>query len=77
VFTYDTLGRVTKALQLNGGYTLTGYQGLTTVATVHVIPTNAAAFSEVTTTTKNDLGQPASVTDARGGVTSFTYDAPS
>jgi YD repeat-containing protein len=74
-FTYDTLGRVTKALQPNGGFTLTSYQGLTTVSTLRDFRLDGTFVNEVTTTLKNDLGAPATVTDAAGATTTFTYDA--
>lgn len=74
-FTYDTLGRVTKTVQPDGGYTQVSYQGLTTVSSLHIIRIDASVVNEVSTTVKNDLSQPASVTDPIGGTTSYTYDA--
>jgi RHS repeat-associated protein len=74
-FYYDTLGRITKTVQPDGGYALMSYQALTTVSTLHVVRVDDTAVNEISTTVKNDLSQPASVTDPMGGTTSYTYDA--
>ncbi len=79
--TYDDLGRVIKVLQPDGGYTKTTYAGLSTSVLVHIIHPDTTSVNETTISTKNDLGVPASMTDALDGndpghhTTTYAYDA--
>jgi RHS repeat-associated protein len=66
-YTYDALGRVTKATFPDTSYSTYGFNALTTTVT------NAA--SETTTTVKNAQGLVASVEDANSKTTSYVYDA--
>ena len=67
IFTYDTIGRVTKALYPDSTYTNYGFNGLTTTVTNYQ--------GQMTTTVKNDEGQIASVADANSEITYYVYDA--
>jgi YD repeat-containing protein len=67
VYTYDTLGRATKATFPDASKTTAGFNGLTTTSTNDK--------SQTTTTTRNAQGRVASVTDANGKLTSYAYDA--
>ena len=67
VYTYDTLGRVTKATYPDASKTQYGFNGLTTTVTNDK--------SQVTTTVKNAQGLNASVEDANSKTTSYVYDA--
>ncbi|MEI9988944.1 MAG: FG-GAP-like repeat-containing protein [Rhizomicrobium sp.] len=67
VFTYDALGRVTRADLPDGSHMGNTFQGLTTVAT--------NALGQTTTSTNNAQGQIASVADNAGHTTSYVYDA--
>jgi RHS repeat-associated protein len=74
-FSTDDLGRVTKALQPDGGYTQTYYQGLTTKTRLHIVHHDGSLADQYSWTTKNDLGVPSQVEDTTGGTTNYTYDA--
>ncbi|HEY8949891.1 MAG TPA: polymorphic toxin type 10 domain-containing protein [Rhizomicrobium sp.] len=67
VFTYDAIGRATKATYPDSSKTTFGFNGLTTTVTNDK--------SQVTTTVKNAQGLNASVTDAYSKTTSYVYDA--
>ena len=66
-YTFDALGRVTKATFPDSSIATYGYNGLTTTVTNDK--------SQVTTTLRNAQGLVASVTDANSKTTSYVYDA--
>ena len=66
VSTYDDLGRIKTLTEPNTALTQSYYSGLFTTTT--------DANNHPTTRVKNSQGQLVSVTDARAGVTSYTYD---
>lgn len=66
-FTYDDLGRVTRATFPDTSHTDYGFNGLTTTVT--------NGLSQVTTTIKNAQGLTATVQDAATNTTTYVYDA--
>ncbi len=66
-FTYDALGRVTRAVFPDASDTLYAYHGLSSAVTNDK--------GQVTATLKNAQGLVAGVTDAAGGTTAYVYDA--
>jgi RHS repeat-associated protein len=64
--TYDELGRITSLIEPNTALTQSSYNGLSGTVT--------DANNHATTKLKNSQGQLVSVTDAKAGLTTYTYD---
>lgn len=67
VYTYDALGRITRADLPNSSHTLNEFEGLTVIAT--------NTIGQTTTTTRNVQGLVTTVADNQGHSTSYLYDA--
>lgn len=82
-FQYDGNGRLTRVTRPEGNYVQYTLDGRGNVTQTDFVPKSGSGLSTITTSASFDgtctnpltCNQPNSVTDARGNVTTFTYDA--
>lgn len=81
-FTYDPNGRLTQATQPEGNYVQYAYDGRGNVTSTTTVSKSGSGLPNVVTSASFDsncaiavkCNQPNSTTDAKGNVTSYTYD---
>jgi RHS repeat-associated protein len=82
-FQYDSLGRLTRTTQPEGNYTQLTYDARGNVTETRAIDKPSTSLPDIVATASypgsctnpKTCNQPGSITDARGNVTSYAYDA--